>query len=65
MDQNQVLHNLFDKYGEYIEQASPYEDLLVISILCQIIVKDKDQIDFLKNKISYLEQRLKSGTAFI
>lgn len=57
MKPDQVLLELMDKWGEHIEQASPYEDLLVIHLLCQTVSYNCEEIDRLKKRIEYLEHQ--------
>ncbi len=54
MNQNRVLNDVMEKYGEYLEMYPNYEFL--IGVLCNMIESRDNEIDWLKQTVERMRK---------
>lgn len=59
MTPNDILKEVQDKYGEWIEIAGENSSALIIDILCHLIIREREHSGYLKKRIDYELARTK------
>lgn len=55
---NKILDEVMDKHGEYIEMYDvEHHSSILISILSDMIKKERDNSEYLKKRLDYAERR--------
>lgn len=55
---DKILDEVIEKYGEYIEMIPPDDQgHLIISLLCQMIQKERDMNEYLNKRLQYAERK--------
>lgn len=54
---NTILDEVIDRHGEYMEHiGADDQPQLMISILCQMVQKEREQVKYLKERLRYAER---------
>jgi hypothetical protein len=53
MSPNDILDELHNRFGEWIEQAGTQKDQLVINILCKMLQQERDTKQYLEKRLDY------------
>jgi hypothetical protein len=57
MDCHQVISDIVNKYGEWLEMAGERSPALMNNILINLLVKEKAKVDFLEKKLKIFEEQ--------
>jgi hypothetical protein len=55
MKTEQLIMEINSKYGEWLEMAGEKSPLLLNNILINLLLREKDRVDFLEKKIKVFE----------
>ena len=48
---NAILDEVVDRHGEYLDMAGEDSPALIMSILCQMVQKERDEVKYLKSRL--------------
>jgi hypothetical protein len=47
-----IFTEVVDRHGEYIEMAGDKTPVLIISILCQMVMKEREENEYLRRRLN-------------
>lgn len=57
MNSTYLIHDVQEKYGEWLEMYGEQSPYVVQHILADLLIKERENVEYLNNRIKHLERK--------